>query len=331
MRVPSAEDQAMTPPVGYQLRAPRPDEADRVAELFAAATLDDPCEPTLDAGFFQDKWSRSGFDLTTDAWLFTDSAGTAVAYGQAVAEEPDVVEALGVVHPQHCGRGLGSRLLDLIEQRARELVEGQSTSPRLRHGIDGHDRAAATMLRGRGMRCVRHFWHMQIALHESMPTSALPPGIEVRPVAPDTDLPVVHRLLTATFTDHWGYCPEPYERWEREQTRRPSYDPSLWLLAVADRTPVGVLTANVYGDAGWVDELGVLGDYRGRGIGRALLGEVFATFAGRGIGVVNLNVDSENPTGAADLYERAGMRAVMSWDMWEIAMGHPSASGSPVG
>ena len=30
-----------------------------------------------------------------------------------------------------------------------------------------------------------------------------------------------------------------------------------------------------------------------------------------------LNVDADNPTGATALYERAGMRVVNRWDLWE--------------
>jgi len=71
------------------------------------------------------------------------------------------------------------------------------------------------------------------------------------------------------------------------------------------------------GERGWVNYLGVLAPYRGRGIGSALLRRSFATFAGRGIMRVLVNVDSENATGATALYERVGMRVAKRWDMWE--------------
>jgi mycothiol synthase len=92
--------------------------------------------------------------------------------------------------------------------------------------------------------------------------------------------------------------------------------------------PVGALTSNVWGDRGWVNEIGVLAPHRGRGIGEALLRRSFATFARRELQCVFLNVDAENPTAATALYERVGMRIVNRWDLWERPSGvSPFAAG----
>ena len=95
-----------------------------------------------------------------------------------------------------------------------------------------------------------------------------------------------------------------------------AYDPSLWLLARDGDVPVGALSASI-GDGGWVDWLAVLASHRGRGIGLALLRRSFATFAERGMRRVMVNVDAENVTGATAVYERAGMRVVNAYDVWE--------------
>jgi mycothiol synthase len=103
----------------------------------------------------------------------------------------------------------------------------------------------------------------------------------------------------------------------------PSYDPTLWLVAIEGGRPVAALigTVDVEENRGWVSELGVLRSHRGRGIGAALLRRAFAAFADRGLRDVMLNVDAENPTGATQLYERAGMRVVNRWDLWERPAG----------
>jgi ribosomal protein S18 acetylase RimI-like enzyme len=54
--------------------------------------------------------------------------------------------------------------------------------------------------------------------------------------------------------------------------------------------------------------LGVIPEYRQRGVGQALLRHTFREFANRGFDAVGLGVDAENPTGAVRVYERAGMR-----------------------
>ena len=48
-------------------------------------------------------------------------------------------------------------------------------------------------------------------------------------------------------------------------------------------------------------------------IGEALLRAAFATFRGRDVATVMLNVDRDNTTGATRLYERAGMRLRRRW------------------
>ena len=56
--------------------------------------------------------------------------------------------------------------------------------------------------------------------------------------------------------------------------------------------------------------------WRRRGLAQALLLASFRDFRRRGETLVRLGVDSENPTGAVRLYERAGMRQVWRADVY---------------
>ena len=302
-------------PVGYRLRAPTHADIDPAAEVLEADQLDDVGEVVLDANFLRNRWLRPSFDLERNAWIVEDDVGAVVAFGQAAREE-NVVESLGTVHPGHRGRGIGSALLDRIEARATELLAGVPAA-RFRHSVNASDDAAAAMLRARGLRPVRHFWHMEIDLVAPLQVESSPDGIRIGEIDDPDDLPEVHGVLTEAFADHWGNYPEPYDQWVDEETGGPGYDPWLWLGATEDGRMLGTLTGNLWGDRGWVGYLGVRRSGRGRGIGAALLREAFARFAARGAHKAVLNVDAENTTGATALYERVGMRVVNRWDLWE--------------
>ena len=300
----------------YQFRSPIEDDLDAVADVLHADQSAEGVEPTIDAHFLRQVWSRPDFDLAADAWVVSDAAGSIVAYGQVRLDDVDLVGSWGVVHPAHRGRGIGSSLFDRIEQRASELLVGAG-SPQFRHAILGGDRAAAAMVAGRGLSLLRHFWHMQIDLDEPIEQGPAPDGIEIDLPDPRDDLRAIHGIIESAFADDPGGHPVPFEQWAEEQTTNPTFDPTLWLLARDGDLPVGVLTASAGDDVGWVDWVAVLGSHRGRGIASALLRRAFAMFAARGLRRVRLNVDAQNVTGATAVYERVGMRIVNRWELWE--------------
>lgn len=300
---------------GYELRAPTPNDLDAVAAVVIADELEGAGQVVLGADFVRGEWSRVG-DLATDSWVAVDGAGVIVGYAQVTLEDPDVARSWGVVHPEHRGQGIGTSLLDRIEERASELSATPSLL-RFRHAINARDDAAAAMLRSRGLGPVHHFWHMQIDLVQPVKPARSPEGIEIDGIEPDRDLPAIHALLDQAFVDDRSHHPAPLDRWVEEETSSPNYDPAMWLLARDAGVPVGVLTASSAEDRGWVDYLAVAASHRGRGIGAALLRRSFAMFGDRKIRRVLVSVDAQNPTGATAVYERAGMRIVNSWDQWE--------------
>ena len=82
-------------------------------------------------------------------------------------------------------------------------------------------------------------------------------------------------------------------------------------------TPPASCRGAIAAVAGIVEELGVRRPWRGHGLGLALLDLAFEEFERRGLTRAILTVDSENPTGATRLYERAGMSVELAWEHWE--------------
>ncbi len=146
----------------------------------------------------------------------------------------------------------------------------------------------------------------------------VPDGITMRLGAPEGDEVIAYQVLDEAFRDHFGYEPSEQQEWLQEFRGMPGYDPSLIVLAFEGEEPVGVSVSMAADDGvGWVGDLGVLGPWRRRGVGRALLTRSFAELAARGHHEVRLGVDTENTTGATHLYAGVGMTVRRRYDLYE--------------
>ena len=304
-------------PDGFDIRPPAFEEVEDVTEMLVATDLADTGTSESDADLIRDQWSSPGFQPSEDAWVVTDPNRAIVAYGSVTPDGEGKIKSWGVVHHDHRGRGLGAALLDRMEARASQRLRGIPAG-KMHTAVGDADASAVELVRSRGFAHVRTFRHLQIDLAGPPLDPGEPPdGIAIGGIAPERDLRRVHAIFVEAFSREWGYRVIPFEEWLGSEVEVPSFDASLWLLATAGDASVGALTGVVWGDRGWVGELGVLAPWRGRGIASALLRRAFATFASRGLPRVMLNVDSQNSTGAVRLYERAGMRTARAWDVYE--------------
>jgi ribosomal protein S18 acetylase RimI-like enzyme len=164
---------------------------------------------------------------------------------------------------------------------------------------------------------------MRIALDRTVDlTAPAPMGVSIRTVG-EEDLPVVHQTVEDSMRLHFGHVERDFESWMERRRSSAGFDLELWWLAFVDSHPAGVLLAS---DAradigeGFVHILGVMTEYRGRGIAKAMLRVAFAEFAARGRPMVALGVDTQNADGATRLYESVGMRPIMVVDYFEMEL-----------
>lgn len=208
-------------------------------------------------------------------------------------------------------------ILGELERRARDRARPGAVIRTYAHAEDGEHRSR---LESRGYVHVRSSFRMERDLATGVPDPVWPAGCRARRARRDVDEELLHALNEASFADHWGYTPTPYDEWLHWLLELGEPDPSLWFVAEADGRPAGIALcrrAAAEPDCGWVSTLGVLREFRGRGIGSALLHHAFGAFRDRGLVRAGLGVDAENTTGAVRLYERAGMRIVHRHDLWE--------------
>ncbi|TMK60875.1 MAG: GNAT family N-acetyltransferase [Actinobacteria bacterium] len=75
--------------------------------------------------------------------------------------------------------------------------------------------------------------------------------------------------------------------------------------------------------------LGVRPQMQRRGIGSALLRSALADLSRRGLRIAELNVDSQNESGAVDLYRKVGMTVVWEWLDYVRSLAGAPAPGEP--
>jgi len=306
-------------PDGYRERPVTDADLDAVERLVDDADRALRLDPDPIRDFLTWIWHLPSTELARDTRIVV--SGTDVAcFAQAMwnPDEGGPLDALIRVHPDHLGRGLGSRFLSWAEALAAE--RGSAGVRMMAPDLDAPGHA---LLSSRGYAHVRSFWTMGRQLDPAEDAGPTPAGVTVRVFETGRDERTLHEVNEASFADHWGFRPVPYETFAAEMYEPGDWDPALAFLADFDGQAVGHVVALSFEGHGYIGVLGVVPAHRGRGIAKSLLRRAFFELATRGFREVRLGVDAQNPTGAVALYERVGMTALRAYDTFEL--GTPEA------
>ena len=294
----------MTLPDGVVSRPLEPTDARAMYELFAASELADTGEVAVEPEDIEGDWQRPSFDLAAES-IGVFEGSTLVA----AAEVYKTRRAEATVHPDHRGRGIGTWLAHWVEDCSRRRgghLVGQSVPV---------GSSAEQLYRSLGYREGWRSWVLVVPEGASIEPQALPHGYRLRDLVPGEDEQVAYRLVEDAFNEWPDRQPSTFEDWAAGSVRRPGFEP--WQVRFAcepDGTPVGVAFTIVADGCGYVDQLAVRADRRGRGLARALLVDAFERARDHGATRSELATDSR--TGALPLYEHVGMRVSKSYQHW---------------
>jgi mycothiol synthase len=223
------------------------------------------------------------------------------------------LHAAAEVRPSHRGRGLGSALLAVAVQ------EGARRGLRTEVQVPEHRADAVALAEGAGMVPLRWWSEMRRDLADPVAPAPLPGGVELHPLGPgydaarwDEPLRAAHN---AAFADHFGSAPVSAQSWAHNRTGSRHFRADCSAAAVAaDGGVAGYLLAYEYESDTlatgvrdlYVATVGTVRAWRGRGVAGALLAHALRAAAGLGFARSSLSVDTQNPTGALGVYDRAG-------------------------
>jgi GNAT superfamily N-acetyltransferase len=158
-------------PEDFQIRSATLEDAPAINALIRAYEIDLKGEAYHSEVELLQEWQRPDFHLDADAWVILapdpdrPEASLIVGYEEVWNQaEHRILSSDGYVHPGYNGLGIGTVLLRLAEQRARQHLPLAPSARQvvIRSGIDCANMSAGELHLNEGYQAVENFWHMEI-------------------------------------------------------------------------------------------------------------------------------------------------------------------------
>jgi ribosomal protein S18 acetylase RimI-like enzyme len=306
----------------YTWRAIQQSDIIAIREMTAAAVEVDKSEGSATEESLNQIFQILGerVETNTKACIAPDGNLAAIAFFLTRPGEAEYLAMIdGHVHVDHRRKGLGSYILGWLESRAREDYENIDLDVPMviRTSCADHLQDRIDLFEANGFEASRYSYKMQRDLHLPITEKSLPSSLQLKGWTKELDQSMMAAFNEA-FQEQWGVPEMDEQLWEQFFTGVPQFRPDLTYLAMDGETIVG-FCLNWVDQAkneqtgiqeGFIEAVGVIPEWRGKGVASALLGQSMREFLAAGMERAALDVDTQNPTGALGLYEKLGFEAV---------------------
>lgn len=210
--------------------------------------------------------------------------------------------------------GIRAALIDRIEQRAAARLASMSGDQTvwLEASFSAKQQLAIELIEDKGYHPTRYFFFMNRLLTVPIEDHPMPAGFQQRPIT-EADYRPIWDAHNQAFSEHWGHAKTSEEHYNMFM-EDPLTDPSLWQVAWDGEQVAGMVlnfldrTENeaLNKQRGYTEDIAVLKPYRGQGLAKALITRSMRMFKEMGMAETVLSVDTENPSGALQLYQGLG-------------------------
>jgi ribosomal protein S18 acetylase RimI-like enzyme len=150
-------------------RSPKVEDLVAIAELVRACDVDEYglVDSTMEE--LASNWHQPAFNLATDAWVIVTNKGQAVGFTCIWHTDYEQIYTFVCVHPEYRGRGIGTLLLRLVEERARQLVRNARPGSRvsLIGTVSSLNEQAKRLFEREGYTAIRKIWRIEVGANDS--------------------------------------------------------------------------------------------------------------------------------------------------------------------
>jgi len=248
--------------------------------------------------------------------FIAEKAGDIIGYVDVTAELKIGRVVLNcLLHPRHWRKGVATKLIERALNRARELKV-----KRVHVNIPHDSMKARKLFTKMGFRFIRRFLEMRLDLSEVRVPNMGQIGPRYRQMKSGEEEKLV-QIQNRSFTGTWGFNPNTVDE-IAYRIGLPNCFPEDIILACDGDHVIGYCWTRTYvgernvtrGGKGRIYMLGVDPDYRGKGIGKEVFLAGLSHLKSKGLGMVDLTVESENEA-ARTLYRSAGFK-VRTRSLW---------------
>jgi len=301
----------------YIIRNYSPDDFDKYLQLHVESEQLEPSRRFITARGLSDDLGRPNFAPQTDLFV-AEFNGKLVGYLNITLEQ-EIQRALldGLVHPLHRRKGIATGLLSSGLQRVSESgIKSAQVS------VSETNSSARGLLNHFAFTFIRCFFKMRLDINSvKLPTA--------RQSAPDSrrlkqgEENLLAEIQNRCFADTWGFNPNTTEEIAYRLNMHGRSPEDVILIYLEDK-PVGYCwiiidteeNAKRKRNRGLIHMLGVDPDYRKQEIGKAILLNGLEDLKKKGVDIVELTLDSENPA-ACSLYESVGFEVYAKTEWYE--------------